>query len=104
MVQKIFEEDFTDKVIKSEKNVLVDFFAEWCGPCKMLAPVLDVLQNDNEDYEFFKVNVDENPQLATAFEVSTIPNILIFKNGEVVERSIGFKTTEQLQELLEKHR
>lgn len=104
MVQKIFEEDFTDKVIKSEKNVLVDFFAEWCGPCKMLAPVLDVLQNDNEDYEFFKVNVDENPQLATAFEVSTIPNILIFKNGEVVERSIGFKTTEQLQEILEKHR
>ena len=104
MVQKIFEEDFTDKVIKSEKTVLVDFFAEWCGPCKMLAPVLDVLQNDNEDYEFFKVNVDENPQLATAFEVSTIPNILIFKNGEVVERSIGFKTTEQLQELLEKHR
>lgn len=104
MVQKIFEEDFTDKVIKSEKTVLVDFFAEWCGPCKMLAPVLDVLQNDNEDYEFFKVNVDENPQLATAFEVSTIPNILIFKNGEVVERSIGFKTTEQLQEILEKHR
>lgn len=104
MVQKIFEEDFTDKVIKSEKTVLVDFFAEWCGPCKMLAPVLDVLQNDNEDYEFFKVNVDENPKLATAFEVSTIPNILIFKNGEVVERSIGFKTTEQLQEILEKHR
>lgn len=104
MIQKIFEEEFTEKVIKSEKPVLVDFFAEWCGPCKMLAPVLDVLQSDNEDYEFFKVNVDENPQLATAYEVSSIPNVLFFKNGEVVDRSLGFKTTEQLQELIDKHR
>lgn len=104
MIQKIFEEEFTEKVIKSEKPVLVDFFAEWCGPCKMLAPVLDVLQIDNEDYEFFKVNVDENPQLATAYEVSSIPNVLFFKNGEVVDRSLGFKTTEQLQELIDKHR
>lgn len=104
MVQKIFEEEFTEKVIKSDKPVLVDFFADWCGPCKMLAPVIDTLQSENSDIKFFKINVDENQKLATAFGVSSIPCVLIFKDGEVVDRSVGFKTFGQMQDILDKCR
>ena len=104
MAQKIYQEEFIEKVLNSKKPVLVDFFADWCGPCKMLAPVLDVLEKDNEDYDIYKINVDENQDLAAKYEVSSIPNIVIFKNGEVIDRSMGFKTAEQLQQILDKNR
>ena len=104
MVQKIYEEEFSEKVIKSSKPVLVDFFADWCGPCKMLSPVIDTLQSENADFDFYKVNVDENQNLATSFGVSSIPCVLIFKDGEVVERSVGFKTFGQMQDILDKTR
>lgn len=104
MVQKIYQEEFVEKVLNSKKPVLVDFFADWCGPCKMLAPVLDVLEKENEDYDIYKINVDENQDLAAEYEVSSIPNIVIFKNGEVVDRSMGFKTADQLQQILDKNR
>lgn len=104
MVQKIYQEEFIEKVLNSKKPVLVDFFADWCGPCKMLAPVLDVLEKENEDYDIYKINVDENQDLAAEYEVSSIPNIVIFKNGEVVDRSMGFKTADQLQQILDKNR
>ena len=101
MVQKIFEEEFAQKVIKAEKPVLVDFFADWCGPCKMLSPVIDTLQSENNDFDFYKVNVDDNQNLAASFGVSSIPCVLIFKNGEVVERSVGFKTFAQMQDIID---
>ncbi len=104
MVQKIYEEEFNEKVIKAQKPVLVDFFADWCGPCKMLSPVIDTLQSENADFDFYKVNVDENQNLATSFGVSSIPCVLIFKDGEVVERSVGFKTFGQMQDILDKTR
>ncbi len=104
MVQKIYEEEFSEKVIKSSKPVVVDFFADWCGPCKMLAPVFDTLQSENEDFDFYKVNVDDNQNLATSFGVSSIPCVLIFKDGEVVERSVGFKTFGQMQDIIDKIR
>lgn len=104
MAQKIYQEEFVEKVLNSKKPVLVDFFADWCGPCKMLAPVLDVLERENEDYDIYKINVDENQDLAAEYEVSSIPNIVIFKNGEVVDRSMGFKTADQLQQILDKNR
>ena len=104
MVQKIYEEEFSEKVIKSSKPVLVDFFADWCGPCKMLSPVIDTLQSENADFDFYKVNVDENQNLATSFGVSSIPCVLIFKDGEVVERSVGFKTFGQMQDIIDKCR
>jgi len=104
MVQKIYEEEFNEKVIKSNKPVLVDFFADWCGPCKMLSPVIDTLQSENGDFDFFKINVDENQNLATSFGVSSIPCVLIFKDGEVIERSVGFKTFGQMQDIIDKCR
>lgn len=104
MVQKIYEEEFNEKVIKAEKPVLVDFFADWCGPCKMLSPVIDTLQSENSDFDFYKVNVDENQNLATSFGVSSIPCVLIFKDGEIVERSVGFKTFGQMQDIIDKTR
>lgn len=102
MIDLIFNEEFSEKVIKSQKLVIVDFFADWCGPCKMLSAVLDKLKAENPDISFYKVNVDDNPQLAEQFEVSSIPNVIFFKNGKIVDRSIGFKTFRQLQDMIDK--
>ena len=104
MVEKIYSEDFTSKVIKSPNTVLVDFFADWCGPCKMLAPVLEELSTSNPEIDFYKINVDENQDIATAFEISSIPCLIIFKDGEEVDRAVGFISKQQLQEFLNKKR
>lgn len=103
MIDKIYQEEFPDKVLKADNLVVVDFFADWCGPCKMLSAVLDKLKEENPDINFFKVNVDDNPQLAEQFEVSSIPNIVFFRNGEAVDRSVGFKTFQQLQDVIDKN-
>lgn len=104
MVKKIYSEDFTPMVIKAPKVVLVDFFADWCGPCKMLAPVLDELSTSNPEIDFFKINVDENQDIANAFEISSIPCLILFKDGEEVDRAVGFRNKQQLQEFLNKSR
>ncbi len=102
MVNMVYEEDFERQVLNSDKPVLVDFFADWCGPCKMLAPVIEELSKEITEVSFCKVNVDENPQLAATYGVSSIPNVIVFKDGEVVGNSIGFTSKEKLRELLEK--
>ncbi len=104
MVQKIYSEDFTSKVIKSPNTVLVDFFADWCGPCKMLAPVLEELSTSNPEIDFYKINVDENQDIANAFEISSIPCLILFKDGEEIDRAVGFKSKQQLQEFLSNNR
>jgi thioredoxin 1 len=79
-----------DEAIKSEKPVLVDFWAEWCGPCKMIGPVVEELAGDYEGKAVVaKLNVDENPQVTARFGVRSIPTLLVFKNGEVVDKQIG---------------
>ncbi len=103
-IDKIFQEEFSDKVLQSDNLVVVDFFADWCGPCKMLSPVLEELKAENPGVDFYKVNVDDNPQLAAQFEVSSIPNVVFFRKGEAVDRSIGFKTSLQLQEIIDNNR
>lgn len=104
MIEKIYQEEFAEKVINSPITVVVDFFADWCGPCKMLSPVLEKLSAVNPDVKFYKVNIDENPSLADEFEVQSIPNIVIFKNGQAVDRSIGFKSEQQIQEIIDRNR
>lgn len=104
MVAHINEEVFESKVLNSNKITVVDFFATWCGPCKMLSPVIDELSEQNENVDFYKVNVDENPQLAQTYDVNTIPNVLIFKNGERIANSIGYKSLAQMQEFIDKAR
>lgn len=104
MIDKIYQEEFAAKVINSPNTVVVDFFADWCGPCKMLSPVLEKLDSINHDVDFYKVNIDENPSLAEEFEVMSIPNVVIFKNGQAVDRSIGFVSEQQLQKIISRNR
>ncbi|MBQ8910552.1 MAG: thioredoxin [Oscillospiraceae bacterium] len=94
--------NFQEIVMNSEKPVLVDFWATWCGPCRMIAPVLEELSEENPDVKIVKVDVDENPELASQFQVMSIPALFVIKNGEVVAQSLGVKPKAQLQALLDK--
>ena len=100
---KILESNNFENEIK-EGVVIVDFFAEWCGPCKMLAPIFEDLGNEMEGKaKFFKVNVDEARDIADKYKIVTIPTMIIFKNGEKQEFSVGFKPKEQIKEMVEKY-
>lgn len=104
MVNTVYEEEFSSKVLKSEKLCVVDFYADWCGPCKMLAPLIDKLSNDYSDVSFFKINVDDNREIAQRFNVASIPYLALFKNGELIDNSVGFKSETELRALIDKNR
>lgn len=90
MVQKIGKDNFEASVNNSEKLVIVDFYADWCGPCKMLAPILDEISEENsESVTVYKLNVDDEPDLAKRFSVSSIPTLISFKEGEEYKRVMG---------------
>ena len=93
-------ENFENAVLKNEKTVLVDFWASWCGPCKMLAPLLEELAASNPELTVAKVNVDENPELAMVYRISAIPSLMVFKDGKVVNQSVGFQSRESLEALV----
>lgn len=96
--------EFDNEVLESKGVVLVDFFAEWCNPCKMLAPILDEVAEDMEGKaKIFKVDVDEAGELADRYDITTIPHLIIFKDGEVVEEIGGFHPKESLIEKLEEY-
>ena len=96
--------NFETEVLKSDKPVLVDFWAPWCGPCRMLAPVLaEVAAEKGDKIKVGKVNVDENPELAAQYGISGIPAILLFKNGKVVGTSVGFKPKPELETFIATH-
>ena len=82
-------ENFEAEVIKSEKTVLVDFFAPWCGPCRMLAPTIEEIANDRTDVKVCKVNTDEQEELAMRFGIMSIPTLIVFKNGEITKKTMG---------------
>lgn len=103
-MEKIYQEEFQQRVLQAEHPVVVDFFADWCGPCKMLAPVLEQLERDNDEVEFFKINIDENPEIAEQYEVMSIPNVGFFKGGELVDRSVGFKSAEEMQSFIDSNK
>ena len=93
--------NFEEEVLKEEKTVLVDFFATWCGPCKMLAPILSQIAEEYKDkVKIGKINVDEQGELALKYGISSIPTLILFKNGKVIKTSIGFKSKEEIEQML----
>ena len=90
-----------DLILNSEKPVLLDFFAEWCGPCRMVSPLVDQIAVENPQYLVCKINVDEEPELAQKFGVMTIPTLVVIKNGEVINQSSGARPKNQILAMLE---
>ena len=87
----ITKENFEAEVMNSEKTVLLDFWAEWCGPCRMLAPTIDEIAEERDDIKVGKVNVDNDPELAKKFGIFSIPTLVVIKNGEVVSQNAGMR-------------
>jgi len=96
----ITKETFEKEVLQSEKTVLLDFFATWCGPCKMLAPILDEIAEEREDIKVCKVDVDQEPELAAQYQVVSIPTLFVMEKGQVVNQSLGAKPKAKILEML----
>lgn len=103
-VQTFSDTDFEQSVLKASHPVLVDFWAEWCGPCRMLAPAVDALAEDfNGRVVVGKLNVDDNPMTPARYGIRGIPTLLLFKGGQVVEQVVGLADKGQLKQLIDKH-
>ena len=99
-VLHITKENFEAEVLKSDKPVLLDFFAVWCGPCKMISPILEEIAEEREDIKVCKVNVDEEPELASQYQVMSIPTLFVIKDGEITNQSLGAKPKAQILAML----
>lgn len=97
---ELTQENFEQEVLKAEGKVLVDFWAPWCGPCRMLSPIVDEVASERPDVKVGKINVDEQPELAQQFGIMSIPTLLVFKNGEKVQESVGLIPKEKVEALL----
>lgn len=103
MVTVVTQDNFMTEVLEADKPVLVDFWAVWCGPCKMLSPVVDQIAEENDDIKVCKIDVDEEGALAQQFGIMSIPSLLVFKSGEVVERSVGVQPKDAVLAMVKKH-
>ena len=95
-VLHINKDNFHKEVLNSDKPVLLDFFASWCGPCRMVAPILDEIAAEREDIKVCKVDIDEQPELASRYRVMSVPTLMVMKNGQIMEQSIGAKPKHQI--------
>lgn len=103
MLKKVSKENFESEVLKLDKVILVDFYATWCGPCQMLGPILEEIAGEKQDFDIAKINIDENQELAIENEIEVVPTMLIYKNGQVVERVEGLLSKSQILNKMEKY-
>lgn len=104
MVKEINLSDFQAEVINNDKVTIVDFFADWCGPCRKLSPIMDEIEQElMGNVKFTKINTDDNIELAQTYQISGIPTLLVFKNGELVERMVGLMPKNSIITNIEKH-
>jgi thioredoxin 1 len=104
-VRELSDQEFQSEVLQSTEPVLIDFWAPWCGPCRMIAPIVEELASENAGaVKFAKINIDNSPNTAASYGVSSIPTLMIFKNGEVVDRFVGVQPKKRLQEAIEQAR
>ena len=96
----ITKDNFENEVLNSEKTVLLDFYADWCGPCRMVAPIVEAISEEHPEYKIGKINVDEQGELATTFGVMSIPSLFVIKNGEVANQAVGARTKAQILDML----
>lgn len=99
-VLTINQRNFSDEVVRSDRPVLLDFWAPWCGPCRMVGPILDEIAQERADIKVGKVNIDEQPELAGRFGVMSIPTMVVLKNGKVVNQAVGARPKSQILALL----
>lgn len=96
----VTNENFQAEVMEADKPVLIDFWAEWCGPCRMLSPTIAEIAAENPDIKVCKVNVDEQPELAQRYEVMSIPMLVVIKNGKIVNESVGVQTKDLILKMI----
>lgn len=101
MEYTVTSQNFNEIVERSEKTVILDFWATWCGPCKMIAPIIEEIANERDDITVGKVNVDEEPELCIKFGIVSIPTIIVFKNGEIYNKTVGYCSKEEILTLAE---
>ncbi|MCX4303330.1 MAG: thioredoxin [Clostridia bacterium] len=99
-VMSVSNENFEGEVLKSDKKVLIDFYADWCGPCKMLSPIVEEVARDNSDIKVVKINIDENEELAVKYGVASIPTLIVIENGEVKNIRVGLMSKSEVEELV----
>ncbi|MCY6483449.1 thioredoxin [Clostridium aestuarii] len=104
MVKELVGLNFKQEVIDADTTTVVDFWAPWCGPCRMLGPVIDELSQEIGDKaNFFKINVDENNDIAQKYRISSIPCVIVFKGGQIVDTMVGFRPKQDMQNIISKH-
>ena len=99
-VIKISKENFASEVLNSNKPVILDFYADWCGPCRMVGPIVSEIANERNDVKVGKINVDEQPELAAQFQVMSIPMLAVIKNGKLENQVVGYRSKEQIEAML----
>lgn len=99
-VMKITNENFVSEVLNSDKPVLLDFYADWCGPCRMVGPIVAEIAAERSDIKVGKVNVDEQPELAARFQVMSIPMLAVIKNGKLTNQAVGYRPKNQIEAML----